>query len=133
MSKRSIQAFLTAINSGQIKTNAHRVYMELLLGSGDLDSLRARLHDMPHQSLTSSMSTLNDKGLIYYDAKGVYHITDHGNIDSVMQMRERQRYERWVKAGKERGYFERQFQEDMDAAIEQGSDGQLRIADPNER
>lgn len=131
MSERSIQAFLTAVKSGQIKTNEQRLYRELLFGSGDLDSLRARLHDMPHQSLTAAMSNLNDKGLIYYDDKGVYHVTDYGNIDSVVKMRDRKRYEKWVKAGKKHGYFQRQFQEDMDGSVGQAADGQLFLVDPN--
>jgi len=115
MTKKSIESFIQQVNSGALDTNRHLVYREVRMREkANLDTLRRALPRMPHQSLTSALSTLNDAGLIFQNNSGYYEPTAPNKYEYVSKMRERVRYEKWKKQGEENGWFKRQFEEDLD-------------------
>jgi len=115
MTKKSIESFIQQVNSGALDTNRHLVYREVKMREKvNLDTLRRALPRMPHQSLTSALSTLNDAGLIFQNNSGYYEPTEPNKYEYVSKMRERVRYEKWKKQGEENGWFKEQFQEDLD-------------------
>ena len=116
MSKRSIETFIDKTRRGTLSTNRHIAYHHILQASADLDTLRARI-PMPHQSLTSALSILNDWGVIYQDANGVYHATAANKFEYIAEMREEVRYEKWKKLGERNGWHVRMFAEDMDQPV----------------
>ncbi len=128
MSKKSIETFLEQIRSGAIETNRHRVYHYLSLrGASNLDSMRQEISGMPHQSLTSALSTLNDNGYIWQRDDGCYEVTPAHQIDQIAHRRDYQKFLRWVKNGEEKGYFMRKFEHDMDEARDNFRGEQIKL------
>ena len=111
MSKKSIEAFREAAQSGLIKTTEQRIYGALYEnGPMDLQGLRkdARTSNIKHQTLTAVLSTMQDEGLIYQqDESGKWRIV--WTLDEqamAIEQRRKSRFLKWWAVGNRENFFE---------------------------
>lgn len=105
MSKQSVEQFLELIRTGEHTNKRHDLFVFLSGKRMTLQDLRASA-GMPHQTLTSALSDLQDMGLVTQDDKGMFHHTPKEEIKFKAMMREQARYLRWVKKGHDNGWFQ---------------------------
>lgn len=105
MSKQSVEQFLELIRTGE-HTNKRQMLFVFMGGKGwTLDELRSAIK-MPHQTLTSALSDLQDMGLVMQNDNGQFMHTPEKERKFQALMREQARYNRWVKKGHENGWFQ---------------------------
>ena len=93
------------IRSGEAKTKTHKVYMHLSGRACKLQTLRNELR-MPHQTLTSALSRLQDMGLVKQDDSGRFSHVPKEDREYHAMLRDQERYNRWVKKGHDNGWFQ---------------------------
>ena len=113
MSKQSIEAFITQIKSGSMKTRRHEIYMHLMkTGGKNLDDLRNYMAHIPHQTLTSAVSFMMDEGLVRQEESGIFSVVwETEEIRNLGSKRAKAKFDKWVKKGEEKGYFMRRASE----------------------
>jgi DNA-binding MarR family transcriptional regulator len=111
MSKKSIEAFREAAQSGLIKTTEQRIYVALYEnGPMNLQELRkdARTCNIKHQTLTAVLSTMQDEGWIYQqDESGKWRIV--WTLDEqamAIEQRRKARFIKWWSVGLRENFFE---------------------------
>lgn len=111
MSKKSIEAFREAAQSGLIKTTEQRIYGALYEnGPMDLQGLRkdARTCNIKHQTLTAVLSAMQDEGWIYQqDESGKWRIV--WTLDEqamAIEQRRKARFIKWWSVGLRENFFE---------------------------
>lgn len=112
MSKHSIEAFLDQLRTGKAETKAHKVYLHLHGRPQRLQTLRAEL-PIPHQTLTSALSRLQDMGMVTQDSAGHFRQVPMEEREAHAATREQERYERWAKKGRENNWFAREDNRQM--------------------
>ena len=108
-----MEAFHKQLTLGNVTTNAIKVYKSLLENPQTIHSMRPNL-GMAHQSLTATLSHLEDMGWVYKDSttkvKGnsftLYkaEISSHNAMLRAQAMQEH-KYNEWIKRGKKNGWI----------------------------
>ena len=93
------------IRSGEAKTKTHKVYMHLSGRACKLQTLRNELK-MPHQTLTSALSRLQDMGMVKQQEDGRFTHVAPADREYHAMLREQHRYNRWLKKGIDNGWFQ---------------------------
>lgn len=110
MSKKSIQAYREAAQSGKIKTTEQRIYAALYeAGPLDLHGFRRhpRTQSIKHQTLTAVLSAMQDEGLIFQqDESGNWRIvwTLQEQAEAIEQRR-KTRFLKWWAVGNRENFF----------------------------
>lgn len=105
MSKQSVETFLERVRSGEHLTKRHQLYIFLSGKRMTLQDLRASA-GMPHQTLTSALSDLQDLGLVTQNDAGLFYHTPKEERQFQALMREQKRYNRWLQKGIDNGWFQ---------------------------
>jgi hypothetical protein len=121
MSKQSREAFMDQLKSGKYRTNQVKVFNALTnVAALNLDQLREHFsgkhHEkhMPHQSLTATLSSLCDLGVIAQNPTNGYffRVPEHA-WEECARRRDQQAYERWRARGEKEGWFKRAYTDKM--------------------
>jgi hypothetical protein len=111
MSKKSIEAFREAAQSGLIKTIEQRVYIALYeAGPMDLKGFRsnARTQNIKHQTLTAVLSSMQDEGYLWQQEEtGKWRII--WTLDEqayAIAVRRNARFQKWWSVGLRENFFE---------------------------
>lgn len=115
MSKQSREAFLDQLRSGKYATNQAKVFQVLSnVAALNLQELRDHFSGnrdaeyMPHQTLTATLSSLCDMGVIAQNpTNGYFFRTPEHVWDDCAKRRKEDKYKKWVKKGQEMGWHHR--------------------------
>lgn len=105
MSKQSVEQFLELIRTGEHTNKRHDLFVFLSGKRMTLQDLRAS-SGMPHQTLTSALSDLQDMGLVMQNDEGLFYHTPKEERKFQAMLREQAKYNRWLKKGHENGWFQ---------------------------
>lgn len=112
-SKAKLDAFHEQIRSGAMVTNSLKVYHEIRKSPKTLSDLRKTMN-MPHQSLTSAISHLEDMGWLVKkgtrridrDTFTIYEaVTDYAQAEQNAKAMERHKFNEWIKRGIKNGWI----------------------------
>jgi len=105
MSKNSRETFLEQLKNGAYESKQKQVYEHVWEhGPVTLNNIRSAM-DMPHQTLTSRLSSLQDLGVIFQDDEGRFDTAPSKHYEWYAKDRKKQRYERWKKRGEDEDFF----------------------------
>jgi hypothetical protein len=121
MSKQSREAFLDQLRSGKYATNQAKVFQVLSNASAlNLQQLRDHFSGnrdaeyMPHQTLTATLSSLCDMGVVAQNpTNGYFFRTPEHVWEDCAKRRDTQAYERWKARGEKEGWFKRAYTDKM--------------------
>lgn len=107
MSKQSIEAYRKAVATGLPKTIAQKIYLNLSgWGPMNLDGLR-KATNVKHQTLTATLSTMEDAGIIHQNEAGVWRIVWlETERNKYAELRRKTRFMKWVRLGESEGFFD---------------------------
>ncbi len=107
MSKQSIEAYRNAIATGLPKTIAQKIYAQLHERGGmNLADLTGATK-IRHQTLTATLSTMQDEGVIHQNEAGVWRIVWlETERKKYAEMRRKTRFMKWVRLGESEGFFD---------------------------
>lgn len=104
MSKQSREAFIKQIRSGEYRSKQLKIYRALVDKPKNLDELRGSM-GIAHQTLTSALSRLMDMGVVGQTDSGLFYRSAEDQWQELAKVRDNERYERWVKVGKDNGWL----------------------------
>ena len=107
MSKQSIEAYRKAVETGLPKTIAEKIYAALHERGGmNLADLTGATK-VRHQTLTATLSMMQDAGVIHQNEHGVWRIVWlEAERKKYAEMRRKTRFLKWVRLGESEGFFE---------------------------
>jgi predicted transcriptional regulator len=124
-----MHAFQDQLNSGKVLHNSMRVYKSLLENPQTIHSMRTKL-SMAHQSLTATLSNLEDMGMVYKDSTvkvdgksfTVYKAeTDFKNALKRAEAMEQHKLNEWIRRGIANGWLSKSLEilplNDVDADL----------------
>ncbi len=82
-------------------------------GASDIEQLRSAC-SIPHQTLTSRLSSLMDMGVIAQDHEDRFCLVHESRHEHMAKVRTDFRYMRWVNKGRQEGFFERLANDHME-------------------
>jgi|LauGreDrversion4_2_1035121.scaffolds.fasta_scaffold00541_9 predicted transcriptional regulator of viral defense system len=107
MSKQSIEAYRKAVETGLPKTIAEKIYVLMdEWGPMNLDAMR-KVTKVKHQTLTATLSMMQDAGAIHQNEHGVWRIVWlEAERKKYAELRRKTRFLKWVRLGESEGFFE---------------------------
>lgn len=102
------RAFLEGINSGKFNSDRAKIYQIISQGVQTIETLRLALGKRHHNQISGRITELLDMGLIKEILGKRFslfvQVTDPNEISKLSKQRDKERYERWVNVGNNKGW-----------------------------